>query len=151
MERLLEILMYLLPAGGLGSVLTWLVATRVRRARTDRETSNIYQELYDGLRQTVKDQNYEIKNQQEQILRLQQQQMRLLQVVNQARICRYWGNSCPIHRQLRGEEGAKLYTPRCGDQHTAPRHHEPQGEATDEQRKPARGEGADSSADLEPP
>lgn len=151
MERLLDLLMTVLPSGGLGVLLGWLVSAKLRKARTEEEISNIYKNLYESLKETVTDQNEEITTLQETTLDLQNKHLRLMQMVNQARICRYWGNHCPIRRQLQDEPDVPIYTPRYYDPRTAPRQHEPQSDAQEEQHKPARGGGADSSADLEPP
>lgn len=151
MDKILELLMFLLPTGGIGAALGWLVSAKVRKARSDEETTNIYRILYEGLHKTVTEQNEAITEQQNQLLKLQRSQLRLTQAVNQARICRYWGNHCPIRLQLQNlEEGEpKPRNPRGA--HAAPRQHEPQGDATDEPHKPPQAKRDDDATTLEPP
>ncbi|MDY6122088.1 MAG: hypothetical protein SPI72_03305 [Porphyromonas sp.] len=151
MERLLDLLMALLPSGGLGIFLGWLVSAKLRKARTDEEISNIYKNLYDSIKETVTAQSDEITTLQETMLDLQHRHMRLMQIVNQARICRYWSDHCPIRRQLQDEAGEPLYAPKYHEGRAAPRQHEPQDDASDEPPKPTRGEGTDSYTDIEPP
>lgn len=158
MERLIDLLMTLLPPGGLGLLLGWVVSARVRRARTDKETSDIYQGLYNGLSETVTRQNEQISKQQEQILSLQEKSLllhrqytHLLQVVNQARVCRYWGSSCPIRRQLQDAERGEGRELQSSARYSVPRQHTPQDYQQDEQAKPARGDGTDAYPDVEPP
>lgn len=151
MERLLDLLMTVLPSGGLGALLYWLVSAKLRKARDESEISNIYKQLYESVKDTLSGQTDEITQLQQQVLTMQNEHLRLKQMVNQARICRYWGDHCPIRRQLQSQEGEPLYSPRYYDPRAAPRQHEPQGDKKEESCKSPRGEGADSSADNEPP
>lgn len=139
-------------------LLGWLVSRRTRNARTEKEVANIYQSLYKGLNETVKNQNDQIANQQEQILDLQREALalqgefsKLLHLVNQARVCRYWGSLCPIRRKLQDEERGERPITRETGQHAAPRFHQPQGDASEDAQKAPRGEGGDGDPDNEPP
>lgn len=151
MERLLDLLMALLPSGGLGIFLGWLVSAKLRKARTDEEISNIYKNLYDSIKETVTAQSDEITTLQDTMLDLQHRHMRLMQILNQARVCRFYVDHCPIHRLLQSEAGTPLYAARYHRAHAAPRQHEPQGDSPDESHELARREGTDSYTDIEPP
>jgi hypothetical protein len=96
METLTSILQWLIPAGGIGSVVAWLFSKTLRNLRTTKEVHDTYKDMYETLDKTVKD----LQN---EIIHLYKEIERFRRAVARAPTCRYYDN-CPVQHELLREQ-----------------------------------------------
>jgi hypothetical protein len=96
METLTTILQWLIPAGGIGSVVAWLFSKTLRNLRTTKEVHDTYKDMYETLDKTVKD----LQN---EIIHLYKEIERFRRAVARAPTCRYYDN-CPVRHELLREQ-----------------------------------------------
>lgn len=91
-ETLSALLQWLIPAGGLGSVIVWLTSKNLRSARTAKEVHETYKLLYENIRNTLIELQDENKKMYKAVARLER-------AVNRASMCRYYDH-CPVRVEL---------------------------------------------------
>lgn len=139
MELLLDLVKWLVPAGGLGMLLTWLTSKRLRALQADKASHEAYKEMYNDLHSSLIQLNDDNR-------KLQLQLSRLERILLRAPTCPHYV-VCPIRRELRGKT-ADGYTGYLRDML---RHHEPQGDDTRELcTTPGRDDAADALDDRPP-
>lgn len=92
METFLQILQWLVPAGGVGTVLVWLTSSRIRDARTAREVHDTYKLMYEDVQNTL----IQIQNENS---KLHEAVARLESTLSRATRCVHYG-VCPIRGEL---------------------------------------------------
>ena len=96
---LLDVLMWALPSGFLGGVVTWIVSRSTFKARNHKEQEVIYKELYEAQGKTLLQlqENYsELQNSNLEIDEKLSKMYRLLQrIPNTVKMCRYY-DTCPV-------------------------------------------------------
>lgn len=139
MELLLDILKWLVPAGGISVLLTWLTSRRIRRSQADKTTHEVYRQMYEELRATMITLNDSNRQLQIQVARMER-------LVLRAPTCTHYA-SCPIRRELRGKtsEGYPI------DLREYLRQHEPQGDARGELRNRTQRDDTVDTLDDRPP
>jgi hypothetical protein len=60
MENWMNILQWLIPSGGLGAIMAWIVSKRVRQTKEQKEVTDVYREMYESKSQTVRELNEEV-------------------------------------------------------------------------------------------
>ncbi|MBR8726485.1 hypothetical protein [Bacteroides pyogenes] len=103
-ETLSTILQWLLPAGGLGSVIVWLTNKTLRNARTTKEVHETYKILYENIQQTLIELQDENK-------KMYKAMGKLERAVNRASVCRYYEH-CPVRVELQDKQGKPVSKPR---------------------------------------
>jgi hypothetical protein len=110
MGTLTTILEWLIPAGGIGSVVAWLFSKTLRNLRTTKEVHDTYKELYENIKGTLIDLQDENKKLYKAISRLER-------VISHASTCRYYSN-CPIKHELLREQAVDTKPKGRKRQHT---------------------------------
>ena len=91
-DTLLTILQWLIPAGGLGTVIAWLFSCRIRRAKADKDIHDTYKSMYEDVQLTLK----EIRDENS---KLHKAVSRLERAILRASLCRYY-DDCPVRHEL---------------------------------------------------
>lgn len=97
-DTILQIIQWLIPIGGLGSVMAWVVKRDTRKDRAIKEKNDIYKEMYDNLSGTLMDLQNENKKLYRAIARLER-------AVTRATTCRHYGD-CPMRIELQDAEAS---------------------------------------------
>lgn len=117
-DTLLQIIQWLIPIGGLGSVMAWVVKRDTRKDRAIKEKNDIYKEMYDNLSGTLMDLQNENKKLYRAIARLER-------AVTRAVTCRHYGD-CPMRIELQdAEAGHRPHPFRSTTDHSRHRHAAP--------------------------
>ena len=53
LDTIMTLIQFALPAGFLGSVITWLLTPRLRKAKNKHSEESIYKMMYDGMRKDI--------------------------------------------------------------------------------------------------
>lgn len=96
-DVMMQIVQWLVPIGGLGSVVAWVVKRDTRKDRAVKEKNDIYKEMYDNLSGTLIDLQNENKKLYRAIARLER-------AVTRAVTCPHY-DGCPMRTELHGPEG----------------------------------------------
>lgn len=103
MTSVMDVLQWLIPAGALSSMLTWLVSRSTYRARNTKEREDIYKQLYENVSDTLLDiqkQYEQLQDKNDEYTRKQNRMEGMLQVlVAKAQYCRSWPQ-CPLRSEL---------------------------------------------------
>ncbi len=102
-EQIIQILQWLIPIGGLGSAVTWMVRRDTRKDRTAKERNDIYKAMYDNLSDTL----IELQNENKKLYRAI---ARLERAVTRATGCRHY-DDCPMRDELQEPAGDSLPKP----------------------------------------
>lgn len=99
METFTTLLQWLIPSGGLGAIVVWLLSKTLRKIRTTKEIHDTYKQLYENIKETLVDLQDENK-------KLYKAVSKLERTISHASTCRYY-TDCPIrHELLREQEGS---------------------------------------------
>lgn len=99
---LLEILQWLIPVGGFGSVAAWLTNRTERELKLIRNSHDAYKAMYEDLKETVKEDIQEKKELRNNISLLEKALSRIFN-------CRYYPD-CPVNRELLNQQTSDLKT-----------------------------------------
>lgn len=92
-DVLLQIVSWLLPAGGFGGAFLWLTSRTLRHARRDKEVHEVYRKMYEDLSKTVIELQHDNSDLHNAIGRFEA-------LFRRAQSCRYYGNVCPLRDKL---------------------------------------------------
>ncbi|MGL5772657.1 MAG: hypothetical protein ACRCX1_07770 [Bacteroidales bacterium] len=84
--------MYLLPSGFIASLLSWLINRRRERLKDLKDEHTVYRELYEDLKELIRNQDIEHGKLRRKIYRLER-------ITERISDCRY-RNQCPLVQQL---------------------------------------------------
>jgi len=93
---ILDILKWLIPVGGFGSIAGWFINRTERELKRIRESHDAYKVMYEDLRETVKEDINEKKKLRTTIGRLERALSRMYG-------CRYFPN-CPVNIELQHQQ-----------------------------------------------
>ncbi|MGL5894834.1 MAG: hypothetical protein ACRCZM_09525 [Bacteroidales bacterium] len=93
MDNVWTLLMFALPSGFIGSIIGWLTSRRSRVAQTNKEEHDIYKQMYNDVKESVRQQKKEYE---EIYARLAQ----LERAVRSIQGCEHY-HACPVKRELR--------------------------------------------------
>ncbi len=106
MATILQILIWVLPSGGIGAAISWICNRDARTARTARETENIFKQLYEQEGQTLlqmQKRNEELSSKLDELMReipdLRRAVNRLQRAVQSAKRCKHY-DDCPIKNEM---------------------------------------------------
>lgn len=108
-ETIMQILQWIVPVGGFGTVVGWIIHRDTRKARDAKERNDIYKEMYDNISGTL----IELQNENKRLYRAVQ---RLNQTIQKAVGCPHYA-ACPMRDELQKSERID----------TEPRHRQPVG------------------------
>lgn len=91
-NTVIEILKWLVPIGGFGSVAGWFINRTERELKRIRDSHDAYKAMYEDLNQTVKE---DINEKQE----MRKAMSRLQRAINKVFSCRYFPD-CPVNLEL---------------------------------------------------
>jgi hypothetical protein len=97
MDTFMNILQWLIPAGGLGTVVVWLFSKTLREVRTTKEISDTYKTMYEGTSEIL-------TSVQDEITELHKELGRFRRAIAKAFGCQYFDN-CPVQHELQRQEG----------------------------------------------
>jgi chromosome segregation ATPase len=112
MEMLTSILQWLIPAGGLGTVVAWIFSKTLRQLRTTKEVHDTYKQLYENIKSTLTDLQDENK-------KLYRAVSKLERVISRASTCRHYFSDCPIKHELLREQEDGTKSKNRKRQHTS--------------------------------
>ncbi|MDR0505452.1 MAG: hypothetical protein LBH32_01355 [Dysgonamonadaceae bacterium] len=110
-DTLMNILQWLIPGGGLGVVITWIVSQRVRKTKEQKEVTDVYKEMYESKSQTVRELNEEINN-------LYRELGNTRRAVAKIYACPHY-DDCPVRDELPFDKTGKLKRCRKVNRHKA--------------------------------
>jgi hypothetical protein len=96
MDLFSDILQWLLPTGGLGSIFAWLGSKILRRLQETKEVHDTYKTLYEDISETLKSLQNEVDG-------LHKELGRFRRSVSKMYGCRYYPD-CPVQRELQNSE-----------------------------------------------
>jgi hypothetical protein len=96
METVTAILQWLIPAGGIGSVVAWLTSRTLRNVRKKKEISDTYKTLYENISETL-------INVEDELAEIHKEMGKLRRAIARAPSCRYYDN-CPVQHELQREQ-----------------------------------------------
>ena len=109
-ETIIQILQWVIPSGGLGTVIGWFWNRRVNQARSRKEIHDTFKQMYDDvsvLLPKIQNTNHELN---EKVNELQEREMRLTRALNRLSraieaipLCDYH-SQCPVLSELRLDE-----------------------------------------------
>lgn len=108
-ETIMQILQWIIPVGGFGTVVGWIIHRDTRKARDAKERNDIYKEMYDNISGTL----IELQNENKRLYKAVQ---RLNQTIQKAVGCPHYA-ACPMRDELQKSERID----------TEPRHRQPGG------------------------
>lgn len=94
----MEIIQYIIPAGAIGSLLTWLVNRSLFNARSAKEKHDLYKKMYEDSQET----NFNLQN---DVRNLQIAFINLERAVSKAVLCKYYDDRCPVRNELQKFKG----------------------------------------------
>jgi hypothetical protein len=96
-DVLTNILQWIVPSGGLGAVIAWLVSSRIRNTKTAKEVHDVYKAMYEDVQRSLID----LRNENE---RLYKAFIRLERAIRAATLCPNY-HSCPVRAELSDDKG----------------------------------------------
>lgn len=133
-----EILEWIVPVGGFGSIAGWFINRTERELKRIRNSHDAYKAMYEDLNQTVKD---DINEKQE----LRKTLSSLQRAINKVFTCRYFPD-CPVNVELLRNKADSAGKP----QGVAGQRRNPRGSRNDTGKDPGV-EGGDGDPGREPP
>ena len=133
-----EILEWIVPVGGFGSIAGWFINRTERELKRIRNSHDAYKAMYEDLNQTVKD---DINEKQE----LRKTLSSLQRAINKVFSCRYFPD-CPVNLELLRNKADSAGKPQGG----AGQRRNPRGSRNDTGKDPGV-EGGDGDPGREPP
>jgi hypothetical protein len=109
MDVLTNILQWVVPSGGLGAVITWLVSKKVRQTKEQKEVTDVYKEMYESKSQTIRELNEEINF-------LYRELGNTRRAVAKIYICPHYDN-CPVRDELPFDKASKSKRCRKSNRH----------------------------------
>ena len=98
-EIIKDIFLWLIPTGGLGTVIVWIFNKKLRTLRTDKEVHDTYKEMYNDVKEELKDLRNENKILHKEFARMGAIVSTMETVISKAAACNYYA-ACPIRFEL---------------------------------------------------
>ena len=105
-QIIIDILKWLLPTGGFGSVVLWLFNRTNRELKLIKESHDVYKVMYEDIKQTLEDEIEEKRQ-------LRKALGRFERAISKVFKCKYYPN-CPVDIELRTVNDPIHKTPRHG-------------------------------------
>jgi hypothetical protein len=110
MDWVMEILQWVIPAGGIGSVLVWLTSRTLRQLRKSKEIHDTYKSMYQDISETLCHLSATTKDLRDENENLRRGFTRLERAVTRAINCRHY-NDCPVRAELQKHPDGKTCEP----------------------------------------
>lgn len=98
MGTIMDIIQYIIPAGAIGSVLTWWLSRSLHNARSAKEIHDLYKVMYDNSQETNLKLHQDVRNLQIAFINLER-------AVSKAVLCKHYDDRCPVRNELQKSKG----------------------------------------------